>query len=203
MQKTHHIRVDVLTNLVRNDISNIVKFANEFEDEFVKIVVDENYKLTCERQKRNQEILQKLLCREKEIDTLIESLFEEKVLGNLTDERFKKLTYKYEDEQLELKEKIKNIKKVVLEDKKHELDINGFLDIVKKYSQIENLTVDILNEFIDKIIVHHRENIRGETTQKIEIYYKMIGHIEIPHITKTEHQSLIRNFGRKKEERIA
>ena len=43
----------------------------------------------------------------------------------------------------------------------------------------------------------------GETIQKIEIYYKMIGHIEIPHITKTERQSLIRNFGRKKEERIA
>lgn len=102
-----------------------------------------------------KEILQKLLSREKEIDTLIEGLF----LGNLTDERFKKLTYKYEDEQLELKEKIKNIKKEVLEDKKHELDVNGFLDIIKKYSQIENLTIDILNEFIGKIIVHHRETI--------------------------------------------
>ncbi|MDO4504008.1 MAG: hypothetical protein Q4B84_02555 [Clostridia bacterium] len=44
MQKTHHIRVDVLTNLVKNDIANIVKFTNEFEDEFVKIVVDEDYK---------------------------------------------------------------------------------------------------------------------------------------------------------------
>lgn len=99
-----------------------------------------------------------MLSREKEIDTLIEGLFEEKVLGNLTDERFKKLTYKYEDEQLELKEKIKNIKKEVLEDKKHELNVNSFLDIVKKYSQVENLTIDILNEFIDKIISSSSRN---------------------------------------------
>lgn len=170
------------------------------------MVVDENYKLVYERQKRNQEILQKLLSREKEIDTLIESLFEEKVLGNLTDERFKKLTYKYEDEQLELKERIKNIKnikKVVLEDKKHELDVNGFLDIVKKYSQIENLTVNILNEFIDKIIVHHREINGGETTQKIEIFYKMIGNIKVSKISRKEESQLIKYFGRATKEKIA
>ena len=130
-------------------------------------------------------------------------MFEEKVLGNLTDERFKKLTYKYEDEQLELKERIKNIKKVVLEDKKHELDVNGFLDIVKKYSQIENLTVDILNEFIDKIIVHHRENIRGETTQKIEIFYKMIGNIKVPRLSRKEESRLIKYFDRATKEKVA
>lgn len=121
----------MITQVVKNNIAEIVRFANNFEDEFVKLVVDENYRLTCERQKRNQEILQKLLSREKEIDTLIEGLFEEKVLGNLTDERFKKLTYKYEDEQLELQEKIKNIKKEVLEDKKHELDVNDFWILLK------------------------------------------------------------------------
>lgn len=144
-----------------------------------------------------------MLSREKEIDTLIEGLFEEKVLGNLTDERFKKLTYKYEDEQLELKEKIKNIKKEVLEDKKHELDVNGFLDIVKKYSQIENLTIDILNEFIDKIIVHHRETINGMTTQKIEIFYKMIGNVEVPKFSRKEETELITYFGRAKKEKVA
>lgn len=88
----------MITRVVKNNIAEIVRFANNFEDEFVKLVVTENYKLVYERQKRNKEILHKLLSREKEIDTLIESLFEEKVLGNLTDERFKKLTYKYEDE---------------------------------------------------------------------------------------------------------
>lgn len=130
-KKTHHIRVDMLTQVVKNNIAKIVGFANNFEDEFVKLVVDENYKLTQERQRKNNETLQKRIARDKEIDALIEGLFEEKILGNLTEERFKKLTYKYEDEQSELKQKIKNLKQMVLEDKKHVLDVNGFLDIVK------------------------------------------------------------------------
>ena len=152
MQKTHHIRVDMLTQIVKNNIAEIVRFGNNFEDEFVKLVASKNYKLTQERQRKNHEALQKMLARDKEVDALIEGLFEEKVLGNLTDERFKKPTYKYEDEQSELKQKIKNLKTIVLEDKKHELNVNGFLDIVKKYSEVIDLTIDILNEFIDTII---------------------------------------------------
>ena len=202
-KKTHHIRVDVLTRLVKNDIANIVRFATEFEDEFVKIVVDEDYKRTQATQKKNLEALSKMLVRDKELDTLCEKVFEEKVLGNLSEERFLKLSGKYEEEQFELKAQIKNMKKIVAEEKKHELNAEGFLKIVRKYSEIEELTLDILHEFIDKIIVHHREEVFGETVQQIEIYYKMIGHIETPKMSKHEQKRLIKNFGRKKEERIA
>ena len=202
-KKTHHIRVDMLTQIVKNNIAEIVRFANNFEDEFVKLVVDENYKLTQERQRKNNETLQKMLTRDKEIDTLIESLFEQKVLGNLTDERFKKLTYKYEDEQSELKQKIKNLKQIVLEDKKHELDVNGFLDVVKKYSEVEELSIEILNEFIDKIVVYHRETIDGMTSQKIEIFYKMIGNIKIPKLSRKDEEQFIKYFGRAKKEKVA
>ena len=69
--------------LIRNDISNIVQFATEFEDEFVKIVVDENYKQIQATQKKNLEALNKMLARDKELDTLCEKVFEEKILGNL------------------------------------------------------------------------------------------------------------------------
>ena len=202
-KKTHHIRVDVLTRLVRNDIANIVKFANEFEDEFVKIVVDEDYKRVQATQKRNFETLNNMLARDKELDVLYEKVFEEKALGNLSEERFLKLSERYEKEQFELKAKIKNMKKIVAEEKKHELNADGFLKIVRKYSEIEELTLDILQEFVDKIVVHHREKVMGETIQEIEIYYKMIGHVELPNIKKMERMSLLKNFGRKKEERIA
>ena len=202
-KKTHHIRVDVITNLIKNDIANIVKFANEFEDEFVKIVVDEDYKRVQATQRKNFEALNKMLARDKELDILYEKVFEEKTLGHLSEERFLKLSGKYEEEQFELKAKIKNMKKIVAEEKMHELNADGFLKIVRKYSEVEELTLDILQEFIDKIIVHHREEVMGETVQQIEIYYKMIGHVEIPHIKKSERQNLIENFGRKKEERIA
>ena len=91
-KKTHRIRVDVLTNLVKNDIANIVKFAAEFEDEFVKMVTDEYYKRIQASQKKNLETLNKMLWRGKELDTLCEKVFEEKILGNLSEERFLKLS---------------------------------------------------------------------------------------------------------------
>ena len=69
--------------------------------------------------------------------------------------------------QFELKAKIKNMKKIVAEEQKHELNADGFLKIVRKYSEVEELTLDILQEFIDKIVVHHREEAMGETIQKI------------------------------------
>lgn len=76
----------MLDYLIRNDISNIVQFATEFEDEFVKIVVDENYKQIQATQKKNLEALNKMLARDKELDTLCEKVFEEKILGNLSED---------------------------------------------------------------------------------------------------------------------
>ena len=119
-------------------------------------------------------------------------------MGNLSEERFLKLSGKYEEEQFELKAQIKNMKRIVAEEKNHELNADEFLKIVRKYSEIEELTLDILQEFIDKIIVHHREEVCEEKVQKIESYYKMIGHIEIPKMSKYEKKSLIKIFWTKK-----
>ena len=196
-------RGDVLTHLVKNDISNIVQFATEFEDEFVKIVVDEDYKRIQATQKKNLEALNKMLSRGKELDTLCEKVFEEKILGNLPEDRFLKLSQKYEDEQFELKAQIKHMKKVVAEEKSHELNADGFLQIVRKYSNIEELTTEILHEFIDKIIVHHKEKVFGETIQRVEIYYKMIGQVQIPKFSRPEKDSYKKSFERTKKEQIA
>ncbi|MEG0691786.1 MAG: recombinase family protein [Oscillospiraceae bacterium] len=201
--KTHHIRVDAITDIVTKNLSNIVRFASQFEDEFVKIVMDEQYKQIVLRQRKNQSALNEVLAREKEVDLLYEKLFEEKILGNLTEERFKKLSYKYEDEQTALRQKIKHLKNVVAEEKKHEMNADEFLQIVRKYTDIEELTPEILHEFIDKIIVHHREQIHGETVQKVEIYYKMIGYVELPQMSKSEKQSLALTFGRKEIDQSA
>ena len=91
-----------------------------------------------------------------------------------------------------------------MEDKKHELDVDSFLDIVKNYSEPPNLTIDILNEFIDKIIiVYHRETIDGMTSQRVEIFYNMIGNIKIPQISRKEENQFIKYFGRAKKEKVA
>ena len=197
--KTHHIRVDVLTHVVREHISDITRFANLFEDEFVKIVVSEHYKRMCAEQKKNADKLEKLLVRDKELDTLYEKLYEEKILGNLSDERYQKLAYKYEDEQAELKQQIKHLKRVIAEEKAHEMNCDVFLEIVRKYTDVTELTPEILSEFIDKIVVHHREQIHGDTVQKVEIYYKMIGFVTLPDMSGARKENYVRCFSRKKE----
>ena len=194
--KTHHIRVDTITDIVTRHLSGVILFAALFEDEFVKIVVDEHYKQIQVQQKRNQEALYSALAREKEVDTLYEKLFEEKILGNLTEERFKKLSYKYEDEQAELKQKIKHLKEIVSSEKQHEMNADGFVQLVRKYTDMQELTYEILHSFIDKIVVHHREKLFGEMVQKVEIYYKMIGYVELPEMSESEEESLMKSFGR-------
>ena len=196
-KKSHHIRVDKLTQIIKNHISEIVYFAKHFEDEFVKIVVNENYRRIQFTHKQNENKLQTMLSRNAELDILIEKLFEEKVLGNLTEERFLKLSRKYEDEQFELIGQMKNLKEVVAEEKTHEMNSDSFLKIVRKYSSITEITSEILHEFIEKVVVHHREEMDGIKHQEIEIYYKMIGYIKLPHMTKSERDSYLESFGRK------
>lgn len=162
-------------------------------------MVNENYRRIQFTHKQNENKLQAMLSRDKELDALIEKLFEEKVLGNLSEERFLKLSQKYEDEQFELKQQIKNMKQIVSEEKTHEMNSDSFLKIVRKYSEIYQITSEILHEFIDKIVVHHRDEIDGIKYQEIEIHYKMIGNIKLPHMSKTERENLMESFGRKEE----
>ena len=201
--KTHHIRVDSITNIVTQHLSGIIRFAALFEDEFVKLVVDEHYKQIQLNQRRNQEALQTAIAREKEVDILYEKLFEEKILGNLTEDRFKKLSYKYEDEQAELKQKIKHLKQIVADEKRHEMNADGFLQLVRKYTDLQTLSMEVLHEFIDRIVVHHREQLFGETVQKVEIYYKMIGYVELPEMSKSQKDSFLKTFGRNETDRSA
>ncbi|HAZ20437.1 MAG TPA: hypothetical protein DCY75_09740 [Clostridiales bacterium] len=144
-----------------------------------------------------------ILAREKEVDILYEKLFEEKILGNLTEDRFKKLSYKYEDEQAELKQKIKHLKQIVADEKRHEMNADGFLQLVQKYTDIQTLTLEVLHEFVDRIVVYHREQLFGETVQKVEIYYKMIGYVKLPEMSKSEKDSFLKTFGRNEIDRSA
>jgi len=194
--KTHHIRVDSLTEIVTRHLSRILRFASLFEDEFVKVVVDEQYKRIQQQQKRNRTALQEALAREKELDILFEKIYEDQALGKLSEERFLKLSVKYEDEQSAIKQNIKHLKAVVEDETAHEMNADAFLRLVRKYTDIDVLTPGILREFVDKIVAHHREVIFGNTEQEVEIYYRFIGYIELPEMSKEQAESLQKSFGR-------
>lgn len=199
--KSHHIRADFLNEYVKNHIAEIAEFSNEFEDEFVKIVTNENYKRIQATQKKNRKKFDDLLLRQKEIDRIIENLYEDKVLGTITEERFRAMSNRFEDEQLEVKQQIKNLEKVVKEEETHELNSDKFLRAARKFSEISELNLQILKTFIDHIKIGHYEVVDGFKQQEIEICYKFVGNVEIPKMSKANKGYMLNSFGREKFDR--
>jgi len=194
---THHIRVDTVTELVTNHLRRTLHFADVFEDEFVKIVVDEHYKKILLTQRKNQHDLAEAKARDKEIDRLYEKIYEDQALGRLPEERFMKLAARYDEEQGLLRQRIRHLKKVVQEEKEHEMNTDGFLALARHYSaDFAELTPEMLREFIDKIVVHHRQKEQGVMQQRVEIYYKLIGHFKVPPFDKKQTERLQVSFGR-------
>ena len=100
--------------------------------------------------------------RDKEINRLYEKIYEDQALGRLPEERFLMLASKYDDEQAALRQRIRYLQKIVAEEKGHEMNADGFLALVRRYTaDFPELTPEIVQEFIDKVIVHHREKSRA------------------------------------------
>jgi len=83
------------------------------------------------------------------------------------------------------------------------MNADGFLKLIRQYTDIQELTPEILHSFIEKIVVHHRENVFGEMMQKVEIYYKMIGYVELPEMSRQEKESYMKSFGYTEADRSA
>jgi hypothetical protein len=189
-----------LNEYVKNHIVEIANFANEFEDEFVKIVTSENYKRIQATQKKNRKKFDDLLLRQKEIDRIIENLYEDKVSGVINEERFTKMSNRFEDEQLEIKQQIKNLEKTVNEEATHELSSSKFLTVARKFIQIKELDLQILQTFIDHITVGHYEIIGGFRQQDIEICYKFVGNVNLPHMSRKLKHQMLKSFGREESQ---
>ena len=106
--------------------------------------------------------------------------------GNLTEERFVKLSLYYEQEQTELDKKVSILKQELLRTKEQSDNTDKFIRIVRKYTEITELTPEIVREFVQKVVVHQAEKIDGKRTQMIELYFNYVGRIPIPTQDKRE-----------------
>lgn len=177
---THYIRVDFLEEVVLTDINRLIAFANQYKDDFIKIL-EKNSGMEFQNQLKSAETeIEKLVKRNEEIDRLFGAIYEDKIKGNLSEERFSKMSKGYEDEQAENKKKISALSEQIKSDAKNIDTTKLFLDIVENTTHLEKLTAEVVREFIDKIVVHHRKEAGGITTQKVEIYYNVIGKFELP-----------------------
>ncbi len=177
---SHTIREHILKELVLENIKQVLSYIRSYEDLFIK----QKLETSLEEQKKIDSINKKLLSqyekRIKDIDNLIQHIYEDNISGKITDERFTTLSLNYEKEQKELKSKVKELANKLDTTKQQELDLASFISKVKQYTEISELTPEIINELIDKIYVYQSEKVNGKPTQQIDIYYNGIGIINIP-----------------------
>lgn len=171
----HYIQESQLEQLVLEELRELLKFVSQNEKRFVRLVMDKS------RQEQSKETAAKKRAAEKnrrriaEIDTLIERLYMDNVSGKVPDERYLKMSAKFESEQAELTQALAALETEIAADEDQAINVDRFLEMVRRYTEIEKLTPAIVHEFIEKIIVHEPEQARGDRRQKIEIIYNNIG----------------------------
>ena len=179
-QSTHYIRVDFLEQIVMSEVRRLTRFACHHEDAFTAAVADYSRKAMESDQRVREGELRALMARDKELDTLFEKIYEDNALGKISDERFKKLADKYDEEQASISERIAELKQKFDNAASKVANTDTFLAAVRKYTRIKKLTPRILTELIDHIDVHQAETVEGGQIQRIVIFYNCIGSIEIP-----------------------
>ena len=177
---THYVRVDFLEEVVLGEIRRLTKFASLYEDEFVKAVIGHSQQAEQTDRKLKEKELKTLLARDEELDGLFERIYEDNVSGKLSDDRFAKMSRRYEDEQKELAEKIKKLRSEIEKQSSRSMTTDMFIGLVRKYTRARKLTPRMLNELIEKIEVFNAEKIDGVWEQWLRIHYNCVGTIEIP-----------------------
>lgn len=177
---THYVRVDFLEEVVLGEIRRLTKFASLYEDEFVKAVIGHSQQAEQTDRKLKEKELKTLLARDEELDGLFERIYEDNVSGKLSDDRFAKMSRRYEDEQKELAEKIKKLRSEIEKQSSRSMTTDMFIGLVRKYTRTRKLTPRMLNELIEKIEVFNAEKIDGVWEQRLRIHYNCVGTIEIP-----------------------
>ena len=179
-QSTHYIRVDFLEEVVLGEIRRLTKFASLYEDDFLKAVIGHSQQADEADRKLKEKELKALLARDEELDGLFERIYEDNVSGKLSDDRFAKMSRRYEDEQKELAEKIKKLCSEIEKQSSRSMTTDMFIGLVRKYTRARKLTPRMLNELIEKIEVFNAEKIDGVWEQRLRIHYNCVGTIEIP-----------------------
>ena len=173
---SHYITFDTIYELVLIDIQRNLFQYRKNTDKFKSIL---SRKYQSDSQKQAEQITLEYEQKQKrceELDKIISRLYEDNVLGRIGDERYESMSQSYESEQAEIRRLLPELKSQINELKKQSDCADNFINVIKKYTIIDKLDASILNELIDKIVVHHREKTEdGSTFQQIEIYYRFVG----------------------------
>ena len=198
----HRINEDVVLSLVSEMLKAIADYAKHDRAEFVRVVQEAQSSQQTAEVRKQRTRLATAKQRVSELEVLLCKIYEDNILGKLSDSRYATLDAQYEKEQSELTAEISVLEKAVKSYEKHEKDADRFIALIDKYENFDKLTIAMLNEFIEKILVHERDR-KGsiQTTQEVEIYFNFVGRFVPPAFGEVELTPEELEEIRKREER--
>ena len=185
---SHNIQAKVIDQLVLETIQYACKSVRMDERAFVESIRSASEIREQSEAKKLKAALKHQEKRYAELDILLKKVYEDNALGRLPDKRYEMLSAGYEKEQAELEQSIKTCREQLTQYDEDTDRTEEFLALVHKYTDITELTPVIINEFVDKILVHKAEKIDGERVMEIEIYLNFIGKVELPAQELTEEE---------------
>lgn len=186
---SHQIRNVVVEELLLDGIRQVTAFARDHEDDFVEMVTKKTRIELDKSLRDDKRELEQSQARISKLDEIIQRLYEDNIEGKISDERFTKMTASYETEQHTLESRVAELESSMTLEKESALGVDHFLALVRKYTDIQELTAEIIREFVEKIYVYKAERIDGKRVQRIRIVYNCIGDFDPPAstpITKQE-----------------
>ena len=174
-ENPHYIQKSALIEIVSGKLRQTIQEAHFNQEDFLKKLEQQSQAQFNKDNKNQRQQLQKDEHRSKEIDTIIQKLYEDNLLGKISDERFVKLSQSYEEEQRQLQTSISDLIEKLAKQQEDNLNISKFMTRILKYTELPELTVEIVNELIDKIVIHKPTGTKRNRIIQIDIYYNFIG----------------------------
>ena len=179
-QTRHYVRADAIEEVVTYELQRLADYLKYDQEGFAKLLAEKTNKDMLDEQKNAKTQIDQSLARINKIDVLYERLYEDNVSGKVTDSFYMELSHKYENEKEELKKKIFNYKILLDELDKKVFHKEMFLSAIGKFMEMKTITATLIRELIDHIEVHETQGEGKYKTQRIVIFYRFVGYIEIP-----------------------
>lgn len=175
----HNVQIEAI---LLNELHRITEYAKERESEFVELVTKTSESELSRQLRESRRELEQAKLRISKLDVIVINLYEDNLEGKISDERFKRMSSTYDEEQRLLEERIKELQEHIEDTKAQRLNVDSFLALVRRNLEITELTPEIIRTFVEKIEVFQSEKVPGTTTkrQKILIHWNYIGAVEVP-----------------------
>ena len=183
---SHQIRNEVLEKFILEGIQSITAYVRDHEKEFVELVTQKTQSELNRSMRDWKKELEQSQVRIRKLDDIIQHLYEDKIEGTISDERFSKMSASYETEQTQLETRVTELKRLISAERNSMVNANDFVGIVKRRTEVNELTAEVIREFVEKVIVFKAETIDGVKAQPLKIIWNCIGEFAPPIASEIE-----------------